>query len=94
MPTRVQPEGGFKNRNLIPDLTKHNSRSFYRNRNINFPFPVLVNPEPEFEFLVLVPAKPEPEIEFYRISGRNLPELNFSSIDFILKMFIKVRYAF
>ena len=73
--SRVRPEGGFKNRNRIPDLTKHNSGSCYRNRNIYLLFPVPVNPEPEFQFLVPVPAKPEPEIGFHRISGRNLLEL-------------------
>ena len=73
--SRVRPEGGFKNRNRIPDLTRDNSGSCYQNRNIYFLFPVPVNPEPEFQFLV--PAQPEPEIGFHRISGRNLPEFIF-----------------
>ena len=67
---RVRPEGGFKNRNRKPDLPKHNSGSYYRNRNIFIVLPVPVNPEPEFKIFVPVPAKPEPEIGFNRISGR------------------------
>ena len=78
---RVLPEGGFKNRKRIPDLTIHNSGSCYQNRNIYFLFPV--NPEPEFQFLV--PAKPEPEIGFHRISGWNLPEFIFPNNYFIPK---------
>ena len=69
-PSRVRPEGGFKNRNRKPDLPKHNSGSYYRNRNIFIVLPVPVNPEPEFKIFVPVPAKPEPEIGFNRISGR------------------------
>jgi hypothetical protein len=61
---RVRPEGGFKNRNRIPDLTKHNSSSCYRNRNIYLLFPVPVNPEPEIQFLVPVPV---PEFIFPKI---------------------------
>jgi hypothetical protein len=58
----VRPEGGYKNQNRIPDLTKHNSGSCYRNRNIYLLFPILVNPEPEFQFLVPVL---EPEIRIH-----------------------------
>ena len=65
--SRVRPEGGFKNRNRIPDLPKHNSGSYYRNQNIFFDIPVPVNPEPEFQIIAPVPAKPEPEIGFTRI---------------------------
>ena len=53
---RVRPEGGFKNRNRKPDLAKHNSGSFYRNRNIFLDIPVQVNPEPEIQILVPVPT--------------------------------------
>ena len=56
-PSRVRPEGGFKNRNRKPDLPKHNSGSCLNwNRNIFFYIPVLVNPEQEFQIIVLVPA--------------------------------------
>ena len=53
---RVQPEGGFKNRNRKPDLPKHNSGSCYWNRNIFFDIPVLVNQEQKIQVIVPVPA--------------------------------------
>ena len=92
--SRVRPEGGFKNRNWIPDLPKHNSGSSYRNRNIFFDILVPVNLEPEFQIIAPVPAKPEPEIEFHQISGQNVPEFIFPKINLIQKVFIKVRYTF